>query len=269
MPGIAKTSKFLLTQATVMLGKPNELHSLNLASHSLGLVKNFQVVNEPSYVELTQGTMNEVVESIRTQDNLRASCELYEMTAKNLSYAAGLDDANAKLAVNYTNFDLDVDVASAATQCVVTGDATSGIAAGDFIIIQDMSNITDHLHIAKVASATFATGKTTIVFAAGYAVPTGVTFSKTVCKVREVTDLYLGGDATQFYYSMKVVGIMPKDNRAMVLLFPKIKITKGFSINFQNENFANLPLEFSPYPLVPDDALYSFYPTRRMIMFPA
>ena len=269
MPGLAKTSKFLLTQGTVMLGKPDQLHSLNLDAHSLGLVKNFNVVNEPNYVELTQGTMNEVVESIRTQDNLRASFELYEYTAKNLAYAAGIDEANAKLVTTATNYALNVDVAAGATQVVVVGDVTASITAGEFIIIQDMSNRTDHVHIAKVATATFATGNSTITFATGYAVPTGVTFTKDVCRVREVENLFLGGDATQFYYSMKVVGVLPKDNRAVTLMFPKVKITKGFNVSFNNDNFGNLPIEITPYPLVSDDALYSFYPGRRMLIFPA
>ena len=94
-------------------------------------------------------------------------------------------------------------------------------------------------------------------------------FAQCEFEVREVENLFLGGDATQYYYSMKVVGVLPKDNRAVTIMFPKVKITKGFNVSFNNDNFGNLPIEITPYPLVSDDALYSFYPGRRMLIFPA
>jgi hypothetical protein len=267
MPGLAKTSRFLLSQATVMVGATSALNSLNPSAHALGLVKNFQVVNEPSYTELMQGTMNEVVESIKTNDALRCSAEIYEYTPKNLAYAAGLD-GTALTATNQVDFALDVDVAAAASTVVVTGDATSEISAGSFIVIQDSGVNSDSAHIARVATAAVAAGKTTITLAAGFAVPAGVTFSKLTSKVRHIEKLEIGGDAYQPYLSMKVVGVLPKDGRAIVMLFPKVKITKGLSLTFQTDNFSNMPFEFTPYPLVQEDALYTVYPGRRMILFP-
>ncbi|TIT61156.1 MAG: hypothetical protein E5W90_32965, partial [Mesorhizobium sp.] len=74
MAGNAKTNKFLLSTATVMLGALADLHKLNPAEHSIGLVKNFQLTGEAQFTELTQGIRNAVVMSVRTGEGLKTSC---------------------------------------------------------------------------------------------------------------------------------------------------------------------------------------------------
>ena len=56
---------------------------------------------------------------------------------------------------------------------------------------------------------------------------------------------------------MKVVGILPASGKPITLMFPKIKITKGLDFSFQTNDYANLPMEATPYRPLVGDAFYS------------
>jgi hypothetical protein len=90
MAGEAKTNNFMLGTATVMLGPMDDVFDLTPANHSIGLVKNFQLQSQPTFADLTQGIKNTQVYSVHTGNDVRASMEVYEFTAQNLSYALGL-----------------------------------------------------------------------------------------------------------------------------------------------------------------------------------
>lgn len=82
MTGLAKSSEFLLSSATVMIGPMADLKKLNPAAHSIGLVKNMAVNIETSKTELTQGLSNDVVASVITGNTVTVAGEVYEYTAK-------------------------------------------------------------------------------------------------------------------------------------------------------------------------------------------
>lgn len=91
MAGEAKTTDFNIGVATVMLGDMAQVEDLTPKEHSIGLVKNFTTSATDSYVDLTQGIQNDVVWSEKTGSETTATMEVYEYTAKNISYALGLD----------------------------------------------------------------------------------------------------------------------------------------------------------------------------------
>ena len=97
MPGLATSDEFFLSTATVMIGPQADLMELNVAEHSLGLVKNFSMQSDPTLVELTQGIRNQRVATMVTGTGLKTSWEMYEYTAENLAYAAGLDATGTNL----------------------------------------------------------------------------------------------------------------------------------------------------------------------------
>lgn len=264
MPGLAQTSQFLLSTATVMLGPLAELNQLTPSKHSIGLVKNFQMTMDPQYTELTQGLSNTIVMSVRTADGLKASMEVYEYTLRNLSYAAGLDASGVgfdQITELYTTTgvasDLSVEVGT---------DVTNEIETGDYIFIQ--AGTDDVVHIAKVEDAVFAAASTTITFATGYAMPVGVTFpaGSRIGKVKR-TDISTGALA-QPELACKVVGLLPKNNEPFTILFPKVKVTKGMNVAFQSDNFGNLPFELTPYNGVPTDPMYNDFGSAAGILFP-
>lgn len=265
MPGTARTSNFLLSTATVMIGPQADLHNLNPAAHSVGLAKNFQLTFDPAYTELTQGITNSVVMSVRTSEALRASFEVYEYTLRNVAYAAGLDASGVAFDTT-TGVNLSTaQITAAATAIVVSGDQTLIYPVGTYFFIQ--AGTDDLVHIAKVSAVAFATGNTTITFT-GFPVPTGVTFpiGSRVGRVRKVEV----GSGVLFQPEMaaKVVGILPKNNEPFTILFPKIKVTRGLNIAFDSANFTNMPFEITTYAQTTTDPFYTEYNGASAVLFP-
>lgn len=253
MAGFAKTSQFMLSTATIMVGPMDKLHELTPAEHSLGLVKNFTMTSDPTQTELTQGVTNEVVFSMKTGDGLRASAEVYEYTARNLAYSAGLDGSVASfdpLPQTYLTAN-----ASTSTSIELTGTPT-GIVAGDYVYIQ--AGTDDHVHVGRVDSFS----ANTITLQATHGIPVGMSFpaGSRVGKFRAISS---GADTPQATLAAKVVGVMPADNKPVVILFPKMKITRGFNLAFATDNFGNMPFEFTPYALTGADEMYPEFGTHK------
>jgi hypothetical protein len=266
MAGSAKTKNFLLSTATVMVGPAADLHKLNRDEHSLGLVKNFNMTADPTYVELTQGLKNSVVMSVKNGDGLKCAMEIYEYTVRNLGYAAGLDASGVAFDQSNEIWLATAAYASAGKTIEVGTDITGEgkLAAGDYVFLQN--GLDDKVHIAKVATAVFATAKTTITFAAGYEPATTMTFPIGT-RIGKVKRIDVGAVDVQPEFAAKIVGLLPKDNAPFTILLPKIKITKGLGVAFQTDNFGNLPFEFTPYSGVETDPLYAEYGTAAAILF--
>jgi len=262
MAGNARTNKFMLSTATVMLGPLADLHKLNPAEHSLGLVKNFQLTGEAQLTELTQGIRNGVVMSVRTGEGLRTSCEVYEFTAKNIAYAAGLDPTTG------TSYDV-VEEMSALGMEVMAGDEefmlavapTIPIAAGDYLFIQKGQD--DYVHVIKAAGYDEATMSVSI--AAGFEIPEGMTFP-VGARVGRLKRIDVGQAVAQPDLACKVTGILPKDNTPFTILLPKVKVTRGLGISFASDNFTNMPFEMQPYEMVQEDPLYAEYGSAQAVL---
>jgi hypothetical protein len=248
MAGLALTNEFLLSTATVMLGAPTDLKNLNPTAHSLGLVKNFKMTSDPKNIELTEGVLNDIVATTRVDLGLKASWEMFEYTAKNLNYAAGLD-ASSVVAMPATD-----PLASAlinAVTVVITGTDKSAVyTAGSWVTIQKGND--DFVHVAKVASVAFSTDTTVTI--TGYGLPWALSSGEG--KIGKVNKLDVGLDNSDHTFAMKVVGLLPNGNKPLVLMFPKVKITKGLDIAFQTNDYGNLPMEVQPYRPVAADSFY-------------
>lgn len=263
MAGLAKTKSFLLSTATVMVGPQDKLHELNPTDHSLGLTKNVQVSYDPTSVELTQGIKNNVVMSVKNGEGIRVSCEVYEFTLRNLAYGAGFDASGTSYDPISTIWVTDSDIATQDT-VTVGSDITSDLSSGDFVFLQN--GIDDKVHIAKVDTVTFGTGKTTVKFKSAYKTATGALFPSG-SRLGKVKKLEMGGANTQPELACKIVGLLPKDNAPFTILLPRMKITRGFAAAFQSDNFSNLPFEFTPYAGTPEDPFYSEYGEAVAILF--
>ncbi|MER8983970.1 hypothetical protein [Mesorhizobium sp. M0843] len=261
MAGNAKTNKFMLSTATVMLGALADLHKLNPMEHSIGLVKNFQLTGEAAYTELTQGIRNAVVMSVRTGEGLKTSCEVYEFTAKNIAYAAGLDPSGTSYDVVDELSALSAEAAAEDDEIVLAVAPTSPVLAGDYLFVQKGQD--DYVHVVK-ASAYDATSKT-ITVAAGFEVPTGMTFP-VGARVGRLKRVDVGQNVTQPDLACKVTGILPKDNTPFTILLPKIKVTRGLGISFASDNFSNMPFEMQPYEMVTTDPFYGEYGQGQAIL---
>jgi hypothetical protein len=259
MAGEAKTTNFMLGDATVMIGDQADLFNLNPAAHSIGLVKNFTVSVDNQYIELTQGVKNTIVDSQITQSTAKATMEVYEATAKNLRYGLGLSGTGLVATGAATN--LFSSAAAAATTAIVTGDVTAGFAAGDWV---EFSEGEDTVHIAKLSAAPTVSTNTTLTFL-GFPIPTGVTFTA-AAKVRKVAVTNVASVQAQPYLSAKVVGKLANGEK-MTIMFPKLRIVQGFNLSFTSSDYGNMPFEFTPYAQVAGDVNYSKVPDSTAPLF--
>lgn len=251
MAGEAKTQKFLIGEATLMIGPMADVFNLMPATHSVGMVKNLAVSVETGNVELTQGIENVPIFSVQNQFTPSGSAEVYEYTARNLAYGLGLDATGAAYDEPASSgpFTLNAAVNAAATSIVLsTGQGTS-FAVGDWVIMQ-MGE--DQIYTGKV------TAKATDTLTVDRATPAGVTWASATTRVFKARSIGAAGGTTTFL-GAKAVVMNPGQAAPTTLIFPKIRITKGFNLAIGTSDFGNLPFEFQPYPLVQTDALYSSF----------
>lgn len=255
MSGNARTTKFHFSTASVLVGAQSEFLSLNTAAHSLGLVKNVAVSADPKIVDLTQGIMNDLVDQQVNGMDVKVSAEVYEYTPKNLAYGLGLDGALSKYtSVISTTYSPAANIIAAATTFTIAGDHTTDFVAGAYGFLQEGTD--DYTHIFKVLSSAYAAPDTTVTFT-GYPIPAGMSFSAVNGRLGLVNKIDFDPNAVTTFQSCRIIGTSKQDKRPVVMHFPKIKITKGFSMKFASDNYGNMPFEFSPYTPLASDVGYS------------
>lgn len=262
MAAAAKTNQFMIGDATIMVGAMEDVFNLMPDKHGLGLTKNLALKIETGNVELTQGISQTPIFSIQNQFNPMASCEVYEYTARNLAYGLGLDASGSSYDTLTAPGPFLLTTASAAASTTValnTGDG-AGFQVGDWVIMQQAE---DYVFAAKVVSKAVDT------LTVDKPIPAGLTFAVATTRVFRARAISAVGGQNSFM-SVKAAVIMPKDKRPVPILFPKVRITRGFDLSIGSSDFSNLPFEFQPYPLTPEDALYtSFEPGATFAILPA
>lgn len=251
MAANAKTNQFMIGDATIMVGAMDDVFNLMPDKHGLGLTKNLALRLETGNVELTQGISQTPVFSVQNQFSSTGSFEVYEYTARNMAYGLGLNASGSAFdqIANPGPFVLNAPIAAAATSIVLATGAGADWAVGDYVIMQQNE---DYVFAAKV------TGVTSDTLTVDQATPAGMTWAVATTRVfRSKSIGAVGGQNT--YLSMKAAVITPKDQRPVPVLFPKIRITRGFDLSLGSTDFSNLPFEFQPYPLTPEDTLYSSF----------
>lgn len=244
--GLAKSNSFMLGTASVLIGPQADLFNLIPADHSIGLVKNFNISAEPSYIELTQGVKNTIVMSVLNSNPVRASMEAYEYTAQNLAYGLGLDGSTQVTQTDASTIGTQV----VGDDMVVAIPVVSGtpFAQNDYIMIAYGTD-DDKVLIRKIASISMNT------LTVDKAIPTGVTLAVGKA-VKVVSTVDIGAKTEQPFLSAQIVGAFA-DGKEVTILIPKLRIVKGFSMGFQSDNYGNLPFEFTVYDLVAADPHYA------------
>ena len=254
MPGLANTNDFMLGTATVMIGPVADLYDLNPTEHSIGLVKNFTITSEPAYTELTQGVKNTIVYSVMTSNPVRCTMEAYEFTAKNLAYGLGLDGAET-LVENTVETAVNGAVDGGSPVAVeFTVDSPTGITAGKYVMI--INDNEDDFIVRKVVSVA---GNDITVDR-----PLPDIADNAVVKV--VHGIGIGSKDDQPFFAAKIAGKLANGDE-VVIMIPKLRVVRGFNLAFTTDDYANLPLEFTVYDLVPTDTFYSDFDGDQAKMF--
>lgn len=252
MAAAAKTNQFMIGDATIMVGPMASVFDLMPDKHGLGLTKNLAVRVETGSVDLTQGISQTPVFSVQNQFNSSAACEVYEYTARNLAYGLGLDASGVAydpVTGSTGPFLVASPIAPAATSVPLATGSGTPFAIGDWVVLQQSE---DYVFAAKV------TAKTTDTLTIDRAIPAGVTFAVATTSVFRARNVAAIGGQNNFL-SVKAIAIMPKDKRPVPILFPKVRITRGFDLSMGSSDYSNLPFEFQPFPLTPEDTLYSSF----------
>lgn len=243
---------FLIGNATVMLApQSSDVFSLMPETSSVGMVKNVTVGMESDQIELRNGIQQALVDSQKSGVRMTVSFEGYEFTAANLYRALGYA---TQTVVQRRRGTLTADAASGATTLSVSsnpipGDANSGITAvgnipvGATILIQKNDATGASVYPVKVTATTTGSGPYVVTISA---LPAGVSFltGDTFWVVNEVK---VGDLSPAEFFCMKIAGTLSNYNVPLVVIFPKVKITRGFNLNFSETDYSNLPFEVTPY----------------------
>jgi len=254
MAGEAHSLQFLLGSATVMVGAVDDLWQLRPETHSLGLVKNFQFSADPTYVDLSYRTGGAPIFSVRTALACKISMDVFEHTARNLQLALGNLPINVEpISKSYQLYE-GADGLSYATFMSDTDDHADFF--GQWILIQGSQP--DVVHVAEVETAyVIGTGpfEITVSFP-GQPIQPGNDFpagSMITC----VNVLNVGTPSCPAYLSAKVIGQSSGTAEPIGVIFPKVRIDRGFDIKFDATKYSSLPFSIKPFPLVASDINYT------------
>ncbi len=253
MAGEAKTTQFLLGTATVMLGPQALLRDLTPDLHSIGLTKAVTFSAEPTYTDLTQGVKNSLVFSTLTSNVVKAAMEVYEYTAANLTWALGLDGSSI---VTFTEAATLVSATSAASADLILQVGEGALfSVGDWVMLQVGAD--DHVLLRKVT--VIVTDTLTVDLAVAVELPIDT-------NVKKVNAVSVGSKVNQPFLSAKIVGTLA-DGSETTMLLPKVRITNGFNVAFQTDNYANMPFELSVFDLVAADPNFAMFAGAQAMIF--
>ena len=257
MASDVKSPSFLIGNATVMLAPRDvDVFSLNPTQHSVGMVKAVTVGMEADTIDLRHGIQQNLVDQKRSGVRLTTTFEGYEFTAQNLFRALGLAD----VAIQTKRGALTATAAAAATSITVASDpvegqantgitATGDIPNGATLLLQKTAE-EDFVFPVRVGAATTGTGPYVVTL--DDAIPTGQSFA-IGDKVWVVNELDVGSQEDSDFFGMKIVGTLSNHGVPVVVIFPKVKIVRGFNLSFSETDYSNLPFEVSPFFLAANE----------------
>lgn len=248
MAGEALTPKFMLGTATLMLGAQADLFNLGVGQ-SIGLVKNVVAASAAAFTELTQGTKNSVVASVKTKDDVTVNAEMYEYSIKNLTYGVSLDGSAVVPETNSTTTSgaLATSGSPPLTAAIIPVTSATGILVGKYLSVSVGS--ADQVFIRKVTAVT------------GLNVTVNAGFPVTIpagSRVQVVNMVPLGSTKDNPYLSAKIVGKL-SDNSTVTILIPKCRVSSGISVAFKTDNFDHIPFSLTVYDVTPADPNYAFF----------
>lgn len=254
MAGTAQTTRFMRGAATIMLGGSNNLWDLQPSTNSLGLAKNVSVMTEPVFIDLTQGTTNSLVYSMLTGNPLKISAEIFEYTAKNLNYGLSLNGGGVNtFSASTVQRSTGIDGDPTPTTDVLVAD-TTGFSVNDYIMIVP-PGADDAMLVRQIATVVTSPAKFTVTHA--------INIDVALYTVKKVNLVKVGDTlSTNPFLACKIAGQLV-DGTPAVFLFPKVRVTKGFTMAFNVDQYGFLPFELQVYDQLSTDPFYSEFPTSK------
>jgi hypothetical protein len=216
------------------------------------MVRNVTLNQESDQIELRKGIQQNLVDSKKSNVKTTLSAEVFEFSAQNVFYSLSIGNQ----AVALKRGKLKTAAAGA------TGDdrrehrpapgrrddrhlRCGDIPNGATVLLQIPGNgQNDYVLPVRVTAATTVAARATT--PSRSAIPAGMNFPVGT-KVWVVNEIGVASTAEQDFFKVKVVGTLSNNERPVTLILPKVKITKGFQIQFDEGNYTSMPFEFAPY----------------------
>ena len=247
--GSALGDGFVLNEATLMIGPLGSALDLTEEEHSFGLFKNMALTNDKTYQPLTQGVRQDIVHQTLTADNWTLAGNGYEYNPRTIMYALGQAGYTADPTAPRVKVTLTAPTAVA--ESTITVDATTGLAADDWIILSPINGNTDGLAY-KIKS--IATNVITLDRPLVSAVAVGDKAVKSTLIMTNDIESCSGAN----YYSAKIVSADVNCN-PIVIIAPKVQITSGLNLTFGVSDYSNMNFQATPMALTRKDAGYDWY----------
>jgi len=240
----AKTNKFILSEAAVMLGPQADLYNMNIATHGIGLTKNLQFQEETTFTDLTQGSTNQIVSTTKTGSNVTVGFEVYEYTAANMAYAMGLNGAG--LSTQTVASTMASALTGTGSEVAFPLTSATGFAQGDYIAADTGSGEVIIRKIVSIATNTITVDKP---LAVGQDLASGA-------KVYVTNFVQAGGFDPSTFMAMKLLTRTTSGDEIAVYI-PKVRVTKGLNLSATSSDYSNLPFEVQAFALVSTDSFFS------------
>jgi hypothetical protein len=242
-----KNPKFVIGNATVMLAPYSEdVFTLNPDDHSVGMVKSVTLEQQSDQIMLKNGIKQLTVDTQKSNVNFTSSFEGYEFDAQNLTYALGISGSIVKRLRGALTIAADADDTTMTVESYpVVGDAESVIdATGDIpdgatILLQNPDQL-DEVYPLTVTAATTGTGPWVVTTEA---IPVAAAVGWIVWVVNEIE---VGSFEEDDFFCAKIVGTLSANGEPIMVVIPKLKVTRGFNLSFSETDYSNLPFELSP-----------------------
>lgn len=243
-----KNPKFVIGNATVMIAPyAEDVFALNPDDHSVGMVKSVTMEQQADQIMLKNGIQQLTVDTQKSNVNMTTTFEGYEFSAQNLTYALGIAGATVKR----LRGSLFAEALSGATTLTVASnpiagdtessiDAIGDIPTGATLLLQNPDQPDEVYPVRVTAESVDAAPNYTVTVDA---IPVDAAAGWTVWVVNEVA---AGSFEQDDYFCAKIVGKLSANDEPIVLVIPKLKITRGFNLTFSETDYSNLPFELSP-----------------------
>lgn len=248
----ANKNAFMLSSATLMMAKFGDVPVFDLtpADHSVGLSKEIAVNIDSSNIDLTAGVAQVLVDSKRTNVQTSITGSVHEYSAQNLLRAQSLATAattakRGKLSAQAAGGAVSLSIVASdipGESTSALGTAAGAIASGATILIQDPNSPELVFPTRASAASTYSAGTHTVAIASPYAIPAGMTFPVDSL-VWVVTEMAVGSMDQGDLFSVKIAGTLSNFNRPLVYVAPKVQITKGFNLSFNETQYGAMPWE--------------------------
>jgi hypothetical protein len=255
MADVQKNS-FALSSATLMIApafNAVDVFSMIPATHSVGMSSQVNITLDSNITELLNGVAQATVDAKRTGIKSHISANVFEMTAQNALRAM----ASSTTAIVPKRGVLSAAAASGAVSLSITSDPVPGdsttamttiadIPSGSTILIQRVNGEQDYVFPTKTSgAATLNTGTFTVPIAAPYAIPTNMSFA-VGARVWVVQPAGVGNIDYDDLFQVKITGTLSNFDRPVTFVAPKVRMVKGFQMQFNETQYTSMPWDMQP-----------------------